>query len=825
VSRPVLFATLIALAVPAYSQAPYGLTARIPNSSLLPTSSGYPLGEMRLRQVFADAYLDRPVFLTHAGDGKDRIFVCMRRGRVRVFPNQEGPLVDRTFLDLRDRVNAGPSEGGLLSLAFHPQYAANGRFFVFYTHSDFYTRVSEFRVSADDPESADPGSERVLLDLRQPASNHNGGMLAFGPDGYLYVGLGDGGGSGDRYGNGQDPTTLLGAILRLDTDGAAEGAAYAIPPDNPFAGTDQGWRPEIWAYGLRNPWRFSFDRLTGNLWAGDVGQNAWEEIDLIQAGGNYGWNVMEGSHCYPPGADCRTDGLIPPVFEYSHDTGRSITGGYVYRGTRWVRLLGTYVYADYSFRTIWGLRYEDGMVTEHQVLARSPFLVSSFGEDEAGELYVVSLDGRIFVFDDATGAPAGNIPTTISASGLYSDTAAEELAPGILPYSVNSPLWSDGTYKSRFLALPNTAQIEFSRDGHWQFPSGTVLVKNFYVQRITDDPASRQLVETRFLIKRQDEPTWDGFSYRWDEEATDAVLLEGSSTRTLTIADPDAPGGSRELDYFFPSRAQCNLCHTPAAGYVLGVLTAQLNGTHDYGGTSDHQLRALNHVGLFTRDIGEDYAGFPRLASLDAAESLTTRARSYLEANCANCHQPGGNGRVNMDLRSSVALGAAGLIDVAPVLDDLGIAGAARIAPGSPATSVLLQRMLRLDQTRMPPLATSRVDAEATAVIDAWIMSLNTSTEVGLDAGAQPPTLALYPNHPNPFNPSTAIRFTLGVPTHVRLEVYSLLGQRLMVLVDGRRDAGLHYVHLDANGLGSGVYLYRLAAAGYSTSRKMVLLP
>jgi uncharacterized repeat protein (TIGR03806 family) len=817
---------ILFLVLPVLPQAPYGLPKRVPNASFLPSSSGYALGEMRLRRVFAGISLSQPVFLTHAGDGSDRIFVVERAGRVLVFPNRDDVDTSTLFLDLRDAINSGPGEAGLLSIAFHPRYAANGLFYIYYTYGGLISRISEFHVSDGDPNRADIASERILLEVRQPAGNHNGGQVTFGPDGYLYVGLGDGGAADDRYKNGQDPTTLLGSILRIDVDRTDAGLEYAIPPDNPFIDHPDGWREEIWAWGLRNPWRFSFDPLTGDLWTGDVGQNRWEEIDRIEKGGNYGWNIMEGSHCFRPSTDCQTDGLILPIAEYEHSAGRSVTGGYVYRGSRLIRLQGIYLYGDFVTRTIWGLRYADGRSTENQVVAHSPSPIASFGEDESGEVYVVGYDGRIYLFDEPPDAPSpGEIPATISSSGLYADVVRQIPSPGIVPYSVNSQLWSDGAHKTRFIALPGTEQIEFSRDGNWIFSPGATLVKNFYLELEKGDPASRHIVETRFLIKRETGEAWDGFSYRWNEEGTDAVLLEGSDTRTFTIADPDALGDSYEYDYYFPSRAECNACHTPATGYVLGVHTAQLNRPHDYGGSTDNQFRALGHAGFFTRDIGGEFVGFPRLSDpLDESADLETRARSYLDANCSSCHLPGGTGRVDLDLRFSTPLDDTGLIDVTVTLDNLDIPGAIRIAPGDPDRSILYHRMLDTGRRRMPPLATSRIDRKGAAVIRRWIEAQGDPTSISVDAAATPSSFHLEQNFPNPFNPLTTIRFTLSHPSHIRLELFDLLGQRLDLLTDGFLRAGPHQILFNAAHLSSGVYIYRLTSDSEERTLKMLLL-
>jgi glucose/arabinose dehydrogenase len=333
--------------------------------------------------------LSAPVYLTAAGDGSRRVFIVEQPGTIRVY--QQDMLQEQPFLDIRAQVRFG-GERGLLSVAFHPQYAENGRFFVNYTRStDSATVIAEYRVS-DDPDLVDSGSERVLLVIEQPFPNHNGGQLQFGPDGMLYVGMGDGGSSGDPLGHGQNPKTLLGTLLRIDVDG---GEPYTIPGDNPFVNRPDA-QGEIWAYGLRNPWRFSFDRCDGRLFLADVGQNLWEEVDLIEKGGNYGWNVMEGAHCFRPAVGCRTEGLEPPIAEYDHSLGCSITGGYVYRGSRIESLIGRYVFGDFCSGRIWTLTQGESGDWMMQELLDTSLSISSFGEDEQGELYVVDLNGAVY---------------------------------------------------------------------------------------------------------------------------------------------------------------------------------------------------------------------------------------------------------------------------------------------------------------------------------------------------------------------------------------------------------------------------------------------
>ena len=372
------------------------------------------LPTMELRPLWPNVTMQRPVWFCEAPDGSGRKFVVEQRGRVLLLPQDQSATNAAVFLDLTDRKPYTSNEEGLLGLAFHPQFASNGRFFVNYTQTNPARRtiISEFHVSQADRNNADRSSERVLIEQAQPFSNHKGGCTVFGPDGYLYVSFGDGGSANDPKENGQNLKTLLGKIIRLDVNTSSSLLPYGIPRDNPFAGKGGGARGEIWAYGLRNVWRFSFDRETGQCWAGDVGQNKFEEVDLIVRGGNYGWNWREGFHDFKtngtPPADAR---FIPPIVEYphlklydtntTHSPGLSITGGYVYRGTKLPALRGCYVYADFAAGTIWALRRDgDGRVVEKGVLYATPKAtptkgVASFGEESDGELRVLVFEGTV----------------------------------------------------------------------------------------------------------------------------------------------------------------------------------------------------------------------------------------------------------------------------------------------------------------------------------------------------------------------------------------------------------------------------------------------
>ena len=360
-------------------------------------TSATPLPTISLRPAFPNLRFRRLTNLLQPDDGADRIFVTEQSGRILVFPNDPEVESAGEFLDIRDIVRDEANEEGLLGLAFPPDFPATDHFFVHYSASSPRRSViSRFSVSGSDPDMADASSEVVVLEVEQPYGNHNGGQIEFGPDGFLYVALGDGGSSGDPMGSGQDTGTLLGAILRLDVSGASADAGYAIPPDNPFLGIP-GARGEIWAYGLRNPWRFSFDQATGRLWAADVGQNAYEEINVVKRGGNYGWKIMEGLHCFSPRQGCDTSGLELPVAEYGRSEGCSVTGGHVYDGGDIPGLQGAYVYGDFCTGRIWGIRFDGVAASEPQLIVDSDLSITSFGRGVDGSMYVLGRDDGVYL--------------------------------------------------------------------------------------------------------------------------------------------------------------------------------------------------------------------------------------------------------------------------------------------------------------------------------------------------------------------------------------------------------------------------------------------
>lgn len=661
--------------------------------------------------AFESLQFDKPLWLGHARDGRGRMFVAEQPGTIRVFEGRPDVETSEVFLDLRDRVRTEHNEEGLLGVAFAPDFARTGHFFVYYSASrPRRVVISRFTATGD---HADPASERVLLEVEQPYGNHNGGWLDFGPDGALYIGLGDGGSAGDPEHRAQNTNSLLGKMLRLNV--APDGAAV-VPPDNPFVG-HKGVRPEIWALGLRNPWRCSFDRQQGDLWCGDVGQDRLEEIDVIERGGNYGWRWFEGTKPYEPDRGRMPPDLVPPVHEYGRHDGQSVTGGFVYRGTHLPGFRGAYFFGDFAAGSVWTLDRDGDKVVGSRLVANVPML-ASFGEDETGELFAVSHTGRIYRFEHAErDDAAAAFPTLLSQTGLFTDTAALSPNAGMLPYDVNVELWSDGARKRRWLAVPRGKTIDFAAEGAWTFPVGTVAVKHFELEVAAPEGATRwQRLETRVMV--HETRGWAGYTYRWNDDESDAELVTSPVDATYQVRRGSEVATAR---WSFPAGSDCLRCHTRAYGELLGVRTRQLAGRSDAHGAS--LLGEWVTRGVFT-SAPVDLATLPAHPRLDdETVAVADRVRAYLDVNCATCHLPEGPAPSTMDLRVQAPLATAALLDAIPDAP-LGLVGERRVAPGKPDASALLARMSTRDRGAMPPLASNRVHAEAAALLRSWIASL-----------------------------------------------------------------------------------------------------
>jgi uncharacterized repeat protein (TIGR03806 family) len=705
-----------------------GLDSRPSNTSCLagdPPSSAVSLA---LQRVFPTLSFSAPILMLQEPASDDRWYVAEQGGIVYAFDNQPATSTRRVFIDVSSAIaGAVGGEMGLLGMAFHPDWQTNRRAYLSYTaiaSGQRVSRIVEYQ-SQDNGQTLNPATARVILQTYQPENNHNGGNIAFGPDGFLYIGFGDGGNGGDVHGpigNGQRLSTLLGKMLRIDVNGTTGSTPYAIPAGNPYrlatgstpnavCNLDTGAFtqncPEIYAYGFRNPWRWSFDTGSGELWVGDVGQNAWEEVDRVTLGGNYGWRCREGAHAYDGNCGPNAGSSIDPVAEYSHAQGTAITGGFVYRGSSIPALNGRYVFGDSGSRQIWHIARDTAPTLQVGTGFSSGQPMGSFAQDHQGEIYVVSLSGGLYRL--TAGAGGGRvIPAQLSATGCVNPTNATQPASGLIPYSPNAPFWSDNAAKARWLALPDGQNIMVNGENDFEFPDGTVLVKNFRL--------NSRLIETR-LFMRHNNGTWAGYTYEWNTAGTDAMRVIGGKNVTV-----------EGQSWRFPSEEQCLQCHTAAAGNSLGLEISQLNGLFGYTqtGRTANQLTTFNALGMLSPALTQPVDQLPKLFDpYGSAGTLNERARSYLHTNCAQCHRPGGPTSVNMDLRYTTPLADTNACNVVAT-NALGVADARRIATGAGAASrsMIVVRAGLTDTNSMPPMQPRVVDTAGVQLLTDWTNSL-----------------------------------------------------------------------------------------------------
>ncbi len=713
--------------------------------------------------AFPNLLFTNSVGLTHVPDS-DQLCVWEREGRVWSFQNSSNVSQKKLMLDIHNQCQ-GWDDSGLLGVAFPPGFATNHLMYVYYTWvkpgtvgGDAYTRPNPTlpntyhdrlsRVTLDNNGVAIPGSEQVLIDLTDQTVWHHGGGMFFHPtNGFLYLTIGD----NSIPDNDQIITkSLYSGVLRLDVDCRGGNishpiprqptngytANYFIPNDNPFVGQSNVLE-EFFGIGLRSPHRMTYDRATGRIFIGDVGESAREEVDIIEPGEkglNFQWPYCEGNlgkMKFPCIGISRG-----PVLDYPHSDGRAVIGGYVYRGEKFAHDLGgKYIFGDNVYRLVWALD-ETTTPAKKVVLCVMPkgngpnsgsdyTGLSSFGEDAAGEIYfcqMSSIGGRIFTL--ARGGPPPPrtpMPKLLSQTGVFSDMKNMTPQDFLIPYGVNSPLWSDGAVKSRWMALPSDSKIHFAEKGEWQFPSGTVFVKTFQLHVDDTDPAKLRRLETRLIVRDTNGYVY-GATYKWRNDNSDADMVIAGMTEDIPIATAT---GTRVQHWFYPGRQDCLTCHTPAAGGILGVKTRQLNGDYTYpNGVTDNQLREWNHLGLFDATLHE--TEIPHLDKLVAVTnmdaSLEMRARSYFDANCSQCHRPGG-AEAFFDARYDTPLAKQAIIN-GPVANPLGISGAKIVVSDSPNKSILLHRISYVGDLQMPPLARNVDDTNAIQTITDWINSL-----------------------------------------------------------------------------------------------------
>jgi glucose/arabinose dehydrogenase len=731
------------------------LPAELPASSVFTTENA--LGSLTFSS---------PIGLASPPGESGRLFVLQRGGTIRLVTFPNGVPTASTYLSLPTIFPAGETlrtdgENGALSMAFHPHFATNGQIFVFYSFQVTENAVNKLfqrvaKVTVEDP-AANVAVSPVLTPLISQvhrAGNHNAGDIAFGADGYLYVSTGDEGGSNDTYNNARFINkSFFGAILRIDVDqrpgslppnfhsqaalsstfpSAVHAGSYRVPPDNPFIGRTS-WhnvaispstvRTEIWATGLRNPWRMAFDPVTGRLFVADVGQNAREEVNIVKAGDDLGWSWREGFAPFTSGPSPTTPpsvGFDPvdPIHDYGRTMGTSITGGEVYRGNRLTELYGAYLFADYNSGRIWALR--PGAAGWDSTLLATDDRIVEFGVDPRnGDVIFCDLaDGRVKRL--ARSGTSGTFPpATLSQTGAFANLATLAPEPGMVPYEPNVSFWSDHASKRRWFAIQNmTDTIGFSRDGNWNFPRGMIWVKHFDIELTRGDPATRRKLETRFLVKTASESY--GLVYRWRADQSDADLVpEEGLSETFSV---EVGGSPVTQTWRFPARNECRACHTPEGGHALGFNTRQLNRMSEFmPGTTANQLEALESAGYLTGPLPPHLAALPAFASVDdTTQSLEWRVRSYLEVNCAQCHQPGAGTQGGWDARSSVPLDSAHIIN--GNLNNSGGNPAERlVVPGSVANSMLPKRLSGIGGGRMPPIATHERDFAAEQLVADWI--------------------------------------------------------------------------------------------------------
>lgn len=704
-----------------------GLDARPGNTTCLAPPRATGSASIGVERVFpnlsfrdADGVSRNPLQLLQAPGDRSRWFVVERFGAVKVFENDPAVATSSTFVDLAARIESSCAECGLLGMAFHPDFPTTPRVYLAYTSltrtdpNGPDTHLSEF-TSSDGGLTLDPASERVLITIPKPSVHHHGGGIIFGRDGYLYFGTGDG--NSARRNDAQDLTTLLGKILRLDINTTRDSAPYGIPPDNPFASSAQTCHvdgsgpancPEIWAWGLRNPWRWSFDRETGELWVGDVGEREIEEVNRVVRGGNYGWRCFEGTLDTGRGCGTPVGEFLPPVAQYSRELGQAITGGYVYRGIAIPGLVGRYLFADFVSGQMWHIASDTQPTQQMDAGFESGLNVSSFAEDLDGEIYAVNMRGTLHRIVVTGGTSGSGVATTLSATGCVDPANPASPASGLIPYTPSAPFWSDGADKARWIGLPDGQNVAVGDDGDWDFPNGTVLMKHFSL--------GDRLIETRLFMRHPD-GVWAGYTYEWNAQGSDATLVRGGKRVTI---------GSQE--WIYPSESQCMQCHTEAAGRSLGLETRQLatNITYPQTGRTAHQLFTLDAINALSPPLADPIAETPFPDPTGTAGTLMERARSYLHTNCSICHRPGGPTTSNMDLRYSTPLASSNACNAVPTTGDLGIADARLIAPGAADRSVIPARMnLRDDPNAMPPNGLgTRVDTEGVTLIRDWINSL-----------------------------------------------------------------------------------------------------
>jgi len=703
--------------------------------------------------AFSGVSFTNPLCIRTPPGETNRLFVVEQGGRIVVITNLANPSRS-VFMNIGSRVTfpGGSSESGLLSMDFHPNYASNGHFYVWYTASGAgqRNRLARYQVATNNPNAANTNSEMIIINQFDDCPNHNGGDIHFGSDGYLYLSLGDEGSGNDACLGGNSQLInkdFFAGILRIDIDKKPGSLApnyhaaivtptnYAIPPDNPYIGATQfngsavspsSVRTEFYAVGLRNPFRMSFDKPTGYLYVGDVGQNQREEVNIIVKGGNYGWKWREG-YIATPGIGSPPAGFtnyIDPIIDYAHsgdstNIGNVITGGIVYRGDNTPQLYGKYIFSDNGSGNIWSLTNNGINPTKFGRLTGDANIAGFGADPRNGDILMADIvEGQIKKLVTVTGN--GSFPQTLADTGIFSSLTNLTPNAGIEPYSINVPFWSDNAIKTRWFSVPNTnLYLNFSAESLWTFPTGTIWVKHFDLELTNGVASSRRRLETRVLVKNATGDGGYGVTYRWGSSITNAGLVpDNGLDEPIVIYDN---GIIRTQVWHYPSRGECNVCHNGGAGFALSFQTPQMNRNHTYSGDTTNQLKAMERAGYFSGSIGSINHLRRMEPATNNAISVEYRVRSFLQANCAQCHYPGGSTPAGFDTRLLTSLSSAGLID-GELANNQGNTNNRVIVGNSFTNSMMLSRILTRGPGQMPPLASNLLDTQSIALVRAWIL-------------------------------------------------------------------------------------------------------
>lgn len=675
--------------------------------------------------IFEDVTLNQPTEMVRVA-GTDRWIVCEVGGRIHSFsksPDRQGQLA----INMRDAV---PQSNQVFGITFHPDYPTQPWCYIAFKARNNQldgTRLSRFEVTNTALPIIDPTTETILA--RWNSEGHSGGSLHFGPDGYLYVSIGDGQNPNppDKRDTGQDLSDLEASILRIDVDHPTGRLPYGIPSDNPFVG-QSNVRGEIWAFGLRNPWKMAFDPVSETLWTGDVGWEMMEMVYRIDRGANYGWSVKEGSQIVKENGARADVPITPPIVEHSHLEARSITGGYFWYSDRLPELRASYLYGDWMTGKIWGVRHDGNEVTWQQELADTSLRVICFALDDDGEVLVVGYDGGVYrlVRNDQPAA-SESFPRRLSETGLFAATADQVPAAGVFEYEINAHHWADYTTSRQWIAVPGQASLGVYDVSDWKtgqvadnfrFPHDTVLAKTVTYRTDPADVNSTRKLETQLLHRHRDD--WNAYNYVWNDDQTDAELQGNvASQRELKVKDAGQPNGFRTQTWHHASRDECLLCHIWSANTIHGFKPDQLARPDPLGG--GNQIDRFVELGILDEELPEIS---PVVSPSDASASLEARARSYLDVNCAHCHRRGGGGTAPFVLNRHVPLDQLQIVDAPPSQGTFDLMDARVVAAGDPNRSVLMYRLVKSGRGHMPQFGPSLIDEDGVRLISHWIASM-----------------------------------------------------------------------------------------------------